>query len=163
VLQSCLECLEAGRPIELHIAAKIHPSCEPMLMNVRGTRLEQALTIHGRVQHETFLSLLSEMDLCISLRYPTMGETSAVVMRALQAGTPVIVSDIGWYSELPEFLPKIEPNRPEEQQELTNVIMRLSDRGREYEDLFRSTQEWVAQTLQFDDAVDEYVQFMQAC
>ena len=31
-----------------------------------------------------------------------MGETSAVVIRALSVGTPLVVSDVGWFSELPD-------------------------------------------------------------
>jgi len=46
----------------------------------------------------------------IALRMPTMGETSAVVMKALQAGLPTIVSDHGWYAELPECVRKLEPS-----------------------------------------------------
>ncbi len=49
-----------------------------------------------------FHDWLATMDVLINLRYPTRGETSAVVNRALAAGLPVIVNDIGWYAELPE-------------------------------------------------------------
>jgi glycosyltransferase involved in cell wall biosynthesis len=31
-----------------------------------------------------------------------MGETSAIVIRALALGKPVIVSDVGWFAELPD-------------------------------------------------------------
>jgi len=36
------------------------------------------------------------------LRQPTLGETSAAVLRAMAAGRPTILFDHGWYSELPE-------------------------------------------------------------
>ena len=55
----------------------------------------------GRIDEDRFIEELDRTDLCISLRHPTMGETSAIVMRALQMGLPTIVSDTGWYSELP--------------------------------------------------------------
>ena len=61
----------------------------------------------GRVDETRFIEELEKTDLCISLRHPTMGETSAVVMRALQNGVPTIVSDTGWYSELPAEVRKI--------------------------------------------------------
>src|SRR5262249_53236079 len=33
---------------------------------------------------------------------PTMGETSGSVIRALALGKPVLASDVGWFSELPD-------------------------------------------------------------
>ena len=54
-----------------------------------------------------FDSLLSTMDLVIALRFPTMGEVSAIVMKSMICGIPVIVSDNGWYRELPSFVDKL--------------------------------------------------------
>ena len=46
--------------------------------------------------------LLADCDVCVSLRWPTMGETSGMAIRALSLGKPLVVSDAGWFSELPE-------------------------------------------------------------
>ena len=54
------------------------------------------------VPEQRLWSLLAATDICVSLRYPTMGETSGVAVRALEAGTPQVVSDVGWFSELPD-------------------------------------------------------------
>ncbi len=56
---------------------------------------------------------ISRSTAAIALRWPTTGETSAVVMRALAAGRPVIVSDVPQYRELdPEFCWSV-PTDPE--------------------------------------------------
>jgi glycosyltransferase involved in cell wall biosynthesis len=47
-------------------------------------------------------SLLSACEVCVNLRYPTMGETSGVVVRALSLGRPLVVNDVGWFAELPD-------------------------------------------------------------
>ncbi len=47
-------------------------------------------------------SLMAACDVLVSLRYPTMGETSGSVIRALALGKPLLVSDVGWFSELPD-------------------------------------------------------------
>jgi len=47
-------------------------------------------------------SLLSACEVCVNLRYPTMGETSGIVVRALSLGRPLLVSDVGWFAELPD-------------------------------------------------------------
>ncbi len=54
------------------------------------------------VPEDRLWSLLAATDICVSLRYPTMGETSGVAVRALAIGLPQVVSDVGWFSELPD-------------------------------------------------------------
>jgi glycosyltransferase involved in cell wall biosynthesis len=46
--------------------------------------------------------LLADCDICVSLRWPTMGETSGMAIRALSLGKPLVVSEAGWFSELPD-------------------------------------------------------------
>ena len=41
-------------------------------------------------------------DVCINLRYPTAGETSAAVLRLMSAGLPTIVTDTGAFADLPD-------------------------------------------------------------
>ncbi len=45
---------------------------------------------------------MAACDVLVNLRYPTMGETSGSAIRALALGKPLIVSDVGWFSELPD-------------------------------------------------------------
>jgi glycosyltransferase involved in cell wall biosynthesis len=47
-------------------------------------------------------SLMAACDVCVSLRAPTMGETSGSAIRALALGKPLVVSDVGWFAELPD-------------------------------------------------------------
>jgi glycosyltransferase involved in cell wall biosynthesis len=54
------------------------------------------------VAEERMWSLMAACDVLVNLRYPTMGETSGSVIRALSLGHPLVVSDVGWFSELPD-------------------------------------------------------------
>jgi glycosyltransferase involved in cell wall biosynthesis len=56
----------------------------------------------GYVGAERLMSLMAACDVLVNLRAPTMGETSGSVIRALSLGKPVVVSDLGWFSELPD-------------------------------------------------------------
>ncbi len=59
-------------------------------------------------------SLMAACDVLVSLRSPTMGETSGSVVRALSLGRPLVVSDVGWFSELPdEVAIKVAPDAHE--------------------------------------------------
>jgi hypothetical protein len=44
---------------------------------------------------------MSACDIHVSLRSPTMGETSGTAIRALVLGKPLVVSKVGWFAELP--------------------------------------------------------------
>jgi glycosyltransferase involved in cell wall biosynthesis len=54
------------------------------------------------VPEERFWALMSACDVCVNLRAPTMGETSASAVQSLALGRPLVVSDIGWFAELPD-------------------------------------------------------------
>jgi glycosyltransferase involved in cell wall biosynthesis len=77
------------------------------------------------VPEDRLWSLLAAADVCVSLRFPTMGETSGVVVRALTAGRPQVVSDIGWFSELPEEVALKVPVGGEEVELLASALERL--------------------------------------
>lgn len=47
-------------------------------------------------------SLMAACDVLVNLRSPTMGETSGSVIRGLSLGKPMLVSDVGWFAELPD-------------------------------------------------------------
>ncbi len=54
------------------------------------------------VPEERLWALMKACDVHVSLRWPTMGETSAVVVRGLSVGKPLVVSDVGAFSEFPD-------------------------------------------------------------
>ena len=44
---------------------------------------------------------IAAADLCLNLRYPTAGETSASLLRLLAVGRPAVVSDYAQFADLP--------------------------------------------------------------
>jgi glycosyltransferase involved in cell wall biosynthesis len=67
-----------------------------------GLSLGESVVHLGYLDERDIRPLLASCDILVSLRWPTMGETSASVIRALAAGRPIVVSDVGWFSELPD-------------------------------------------------------------
>jgi glycosyltransferase involved in cell wall biosynthesis len=72
-----------------------------------GRRLERLGLTEGveridYVPEQRLWSLMAASDVLVNLRYPTMGETSGSVIRAMSIGKPLVVSDVGWFSELPD-------------------------------------------------------------
>jgi glycosyltransferase involved in cell wall biosynthesis len=80
------------------------------------------------VEEEHLWSLMAACDAIVLLRAPTMGETSGAAIRALSLGKPLIVSDVGWFSELPDDVAiKVPVGGHEEVQALSAALRRLSD------------------------------------
>ncbi|HET8605599.1 MAG TPA: glycosyltransferase [Gaiellaceae bacterium] len=67
-----------------------------------GLAGDPAIVREEYVPEERLWSLIAACDVCVNLRFPTMGETSGSVLRVLSLGRPAVVSDVGWFSELPD-------------------------------------------------------------
>jgi 2-polyprenyl-3-methyl-5-hydroxy-6-metoxy-1,4-benzoquinol methylase/glycosyltransferase involved in cell wall biosynthesis len=69
---------------------------------VRRYGLEDRVEITGHVTLEEFERRISETDIALNLRERTVGETSGSLCRLMAAGVTAIVSDEGWFGELPD-------------------------------------------------------------
>jgi hypothetical protein len=75
---------------------------------------------------DAFYAWLAAADVVVGLRYPTAGETSGTVIRALGVGRPVIVSSVGAFADLPsDFALKVEVG-PGEVGTLRSHLVRLA-------------------------------------
>jgi glycosyltransferase involved in cell wall biosynthesis len=81
----------------------------------------QRLGLDGRgvvredwVDERRLWARMAGSDVVVNLRHPTMGETSGSVLRGLSLGKPLVVSDVGWFAELPNDVAlKVPPDRDE--------------------------------------------------
>jgi glycosyltransferase involved in cell wall biosynthesis len=74
----------------------------------------EGVTREGYVDEGRLWSLMEACEVVVSLRSPTMGETSGTVIRALSTGRPLVVSDVGWFAELPDDVAvKVAPDERE--------------------------------------------------
>jgi len=96
------------------------------------------------VEESRLWSLIAACDVCVQLRAPTMGETSASALRTLSLGTPLVVSDIGWFSELPDDVAlKVPVGGSEEVDALAAALIRLAGDDALRERMRASVQEYV--------------------
>jgi len=47
--------------------------------------------------------IINASDICINLRYPTMGESSGSLLRMMGYGKPTLITDYGSYAEFPDY------------------------------------------------------------
>jgi glycosyltransferase involved in cell wall biosynthesis len=83
-----------------------HPEAKLLLvgadLDARLSELPAGVERIDYVDEPRLWALMGACDVCVSLRAPTMGETSGSVIRALVLGKPLVVSDVGWFAELPD-------------------------------------------------------------
>jgi glycosyltransferase involved in cell wall biosynthesis len=84
----------------------------------------------GYVDEGRLWSLMAACDIVVSLRSPTMGETSGSVIRTLSLGRPLVVSDVGWFSELPDTVAvKVSPDEREVERLAAELEQLSADEG----------------------------------
>lgn len=84
----------------LYVVGEVSPHYD--FAGLLGGGLSEGVTVTGRVGLDRFHLYMSAADVAVNLRYPTAGETSAVVVRLLGLGRPVIVSNAGAFAEIPD-------------------------------------------------------------
>lgn len=77
------------------------PHYDP-LSEARDLGVAGDVRLIGRVSEEEFHLYAFASDLCLNLRYPTAGETSATLLRLLACGRPVVVTDQVHVRDFPE-------------------------------------------------------------
>jgi glycosyltransferase involved in cell wall biosynthesis len=79
-----------------------HPSYPTTLRRMAHARhLRDSVTWATDVPLATLEALIQAADVVVNLRWPTAGEVSGILMRALGAGTPVICTDVPHLREWP--------------------------------------------------------------
>jgi glycosyltransferase involved in cell wall biosynthesis len=75
----------------------------------------------GLVSVEDFRGYARAADVCVQLRYPTRGETSAALLKEMSVGAACVTSDFGPMAEIPD-----------------GVVLKVRSPGHEVEDLTKA-------------------------
>jgi glycosyltransferase involved in cell wall biosynthesis/SAM-dependent methyltransferase len=131
---------------------------------IRTLGLSEHVRIIGFAPIEKFVDYIDACDIVLNLRYPTVGETSGSLTRALGLGKAVIVSDVGSFSELPDDICLKVPVDPKNVQaeedfifEYLNVLVTRPDLARAMGERAR---EWVERECNWGRVAQQYVEFL---
>jgi glycosyltransferase involved in cell wall biosynthesis/SAM-dependent methyltransferase len=101
--------------VRMILGGEPHPDF-PVAQLVRTLGLESNVRLLGYTPVEQFSGYIAACDVIVNLRFPTVGETSGSLLRAMSAARPSLVSDIGAFSELPDGVClKVPVDQTEEQ------------------------------------------------
>ena len=130
---------------------------------IRKLGLEKAAILTGHVSKDDFQRYLTIPDVCINLRYPTAGETSGSLIRAMGVGKPIIVSNVGAFSELPDdTCIKVDVNPGEENALLSHLLALARDPSLRQR-IGRTARQYVQAHHRIEDSAREYIAFIERC
>jgi len=128
------------------------PGAKLLLVGAAGERFDlerrlerlgldgEAIVREDYVPEERLWSLMAACDVLVNLRSPTMGETSGAVIRGLGLGKPMLVSDVGWFAEVPDG---VALKIPVDEYEVATIAAALELAAEHAGELGRAAREYV--------------------
>lgn len=125
--------------------------------------LEDIVTITGYVDRAAFEEYVAAADICLNLRHPTAGETSASLLRLLGAGRPTLVTASGSFTELPpDVAAQVDLDTSEGDLIVAYCYLLLS-RPELAAQLGANARAFVAREHTLEQAAEGYMRFLAAC
>ena len=152
---------------------RVQPDARMILVGEAHEELPLASMIHSmglsaHVRHlgftpiEDFNGYVSACDIVLNLRYPTVGESSGTLLRALGMGRAVVVSDIGSFREYPDEICLKAPVDATEEDHLYGFLNLLVSRPDVARGLGERARKWVERECNWESVARRYAEFLQS-
>jgi glycosyltransferase involved in cell wall biosynthesis/SAM-dependent methyltransferase len=160
------ESLRAFRRLAKHrpdarliLVGEPHPDF-PVERLIDSLDLRERVRVIGFAPIEDFVGYLDACDILVNLRYPTVGESSGTMLRALGMGKPVLVSDVGSFAEFPDDVClKVPVGGPAEEELIFEYLRYLVETPGAARALGANAREWVAAECNWNRVAERYVAF----
>ena len=137
------------------LVGHIQPDMSEQLTS-QARSLQVNLVISGKVDSDTLLQAIGEAHVVCCLRWPSLEAASASAIEAMLYGKPVVVTDTGFYSELPDVCVRkiqIQNEIPELQQALEHLCENEGERLA----LGAKAAEWAAVTFSAENYASQLI------
>jgi glycosyltransferase involved in cell wall biosynthesis len=140
----------------LVVAGEVSPALD---LETIAKELGVAERVHitGFLDYDEFEAAITACDLCLNLRYPTAGETSASLLRVLALGKPAVVSDYAQFSELSSEMAIKVPLGEDEVASLARAVGETVSDRRALAAMGEAAREFVREQHDPDRAAREFV------
>lgn len=146
------------KKLKYYIVGEIAPSYK-LEDIIRKYGLQDNIVCIGYVDINDFDKYIMASDVCMNLRYPTQGENSASLVKILGRGKPVVVTDIGTFSEFPDqFVIKVS-HRDTEVVSIMNSIVSLYQGVRKFNN--HDCLKYVRELHSLDKVTEKYSVFIE--
>ncbi len=143
------------------LAGEIHPDL-PLASLVDRLGLAAAVRAPGFIPPEDFTGYLAACDVVLNLRFPTVGESSGTLLRAMGLGRAVVVSDVGAFSEYPEEVCLKAPVDASEEDVLFEYLNLLVARPEVTRAMGDRARRWVERECAWEVVAGRYAAFLEA-
>jgi glycosyltransferase involved in cell wall biosynthesis len=110
----------------------------------------------GYVPLEELSAYARAADVCVQLRYPAQGETSAALLRALAVGAPCVISDQGSMAEVPVEAALRVRSPDHEVEDLRGALIHLGENRGAREELSRAALDYLREQHSVTAIVQTY-------
>lgn len=160
VLQAIAGLASRGADIHYVIVGNVGAELD-VSATVERLGLQDRVTVTGYVDETAFNAYLHAVDVCVNLRYPTAGETSAAALRCMAAGRPTIVTGVGANLEFADEACLKLPAGQQEVPMLERVLQVLLDAPEAREHLGRGARDYVQREHALTAAAAGMVSFVE--
>jgi len=143
------------------LVGEVHPEL-PLADMIRSLGLSAHVRHIGFAPIEDFNGYMSACDIVLNLRYPTVGESSGTLLRALGLGKAVVVSDIGSFREYPDEICLKAPVDASEEDHIFEYLNLLISRPAVAQGLGARARNWVERECNWESVARRYFDFLQA-
>ncbi|MGB9456055.1 MAG: glycosyltransferase [Bryobacteraceae bacterium] len=138
-----------------------HPDL-PLEGMIRSLGLSAAVRLVGFAPIEDFTGYLSACDIVINLRYPTVGESSGTLLRAMGLGKAALISEVGSFREFPDDVCLRVPVGAGEEDTIFEYLNLLVSRPEVAQALGARARDYVAQQCSWPAVAKRYARFLEA-
>ena len=104
--------------------------------------LADHIKIHGFAREEKLDEAIASAHLAFNLRHPTMGEASGGILRNWAQATPTLVTNAGWYADLPDDV-ALKLSVKNELADIRQALARLNEHPDEFEKMGLAGRDWL--------------------
>ena len=137
-----------------------HPDF-PLAHLISSLGLTRHVRVLGFASIEDFAGYMAACDIVLNLRYPTVGESSGSLLRALGLGKAVLVSDIGSFAEFPDDICLKVPVDRSETDVIEEYLRLLIDRPDLARAMGQRAHDWVAAECNWTKVAEQYAGFLE--
>ncbi len=143
------------------LVGEAHPEL-PLSDMIRSMGLSAHVRHIGFAPIEDFNGYMSACDVVLNLRFPTVGESSGTLLRALGLGKAVVVSDVGSFGEYPDEICLKAPVDASEEDHIFEYLNLLFSRPDVAQSLGARARQWVERECSWESVAHRYADFLQA-
>lgn len=146
--------------VKMILVGEPHPEL-PLSSLIQSLDLAASVRVLGFQPIGEFVGYMAACDIILNLRYPTVGENSGTLMRALGLGKAVIVSEAGSFHEIPGNICLKAPVDASEEDHLFEYLNLLVTRPEVRRALGAQARAWVETECTWLKVARKYVEFLE--